>query len=151
MAKAQMVFKKAVKLAKTFTGDWIACMKLALKIIWAVVRKGANKMIELVGSPKQVKWANDIRNKYFESLDHVKTFVEKANWKHVDLSAVYDAVEEDAQAHEWIENLRFLTRSTKTGDALYAQIAGSMIQMVKMNDNISTDAFYTFTEASMKG
>lgn len=39
MTESQKVFKKAVKMAKAFTGDWIARMKLALKIVWKQAKK----------------------------------------------------------------------------------------------------------------
>lgn len=34
------VMKKAVELAKKMEGDWIARMKMALRMAWAIVKKG---------------------------------------------------------------------------------------------------------------
>lgn len=39
MNESQRIFKEAVKMAKSFTGNWIARMKLALKILWKRTRK----------------------------------------------------------------------------------------------------------------
>ncbi len=41
------VMQKAVKLAKKMEGDWIARMKMALKAVWALIKKGAKKMVKV--------------------------------------------------------------------------------------------------------
>lgn len=38
------VMKQAVRLAKTFEGDWQARMKLALKTVWAMIKKEEENM-----------------------------------------------------------------------------------------------------------
>lgn len=40
------VMQKAVELAKKMEGDWIARMALALKMVWALIKKGVKKMAE---------------------------------------------------------------------------------------------------------
>lgn len=40
------VMQKAVALAKKMEGDWIARMKMALKAVWALIKKGVKKMAE---------------------------------------------------------------------------------------------------------
>lgn len=58
------VFKKAHEMTKKIIkkgDDYRATFALALKFVYTTIQKGVNKMVELVGTEKQVKWANDIR------------------------------------------------------------------------------------------
>lgn len=53
----KQVMTKAVAIARTLEGDWIARMKMALKMAWALVKKNTKKTMEEV--------ADMIRNKVY--------------------------------------------------------------------------------------
>lgn len=58
------VFKKAHEITKNIIkkGDsYRETFRLALIFVYSEIKKGVNKMIELKGTEKQIKWANDIR------------------------------------------------------------------------------------------
>lgn len=60
------VFKKAHKITKQIIkkGDsYKATFALVLKFVYSQIKKGMNKLVELKGTEKQVKWAGDIRNR----------------------------------------------------------------------------------------
>ncbi|PUF85771.1 MULTISPECIES: hypothetical protein [unclassified Geobacillus] len=113
------IMKKAVKLAKTFIGDWVARMALALKIVWAEAKKMVKKALpELKGTAKQVAWANDIREKAVAVLDEmVKEYSAKLETsevfsnkddayraeKKVHLIEAFDALLNTTEAKTWIE------------------------------------------------
>ena len=65
------VMKNAVKLAKKMEGDWVARMKMALKTVWALVKKGVKKAMEFIGTEKQIKWAKDIYPKTIERIEKI--------------------------------------------------------------------------------
>lgn len=44
----KQVMIKAVELAKRFEGDWVARMKMALKMAWALIKKSAQRPIEMI-------------------------------------------------------------------------------------------------------
>ncbi|TCS80392.1 hypothetical protein [Tepidibacillus fermentans] len=73
------IMKKAVALAKTMIGDWVARMALALKTVWAEVKKMREKVLPtLKGTEKQVAWANDVRAKLVPIVEKaVDMFVSK--------------------------------------------------------------------------
>lgn len=63
-------FKNAHEITKKIIrkGDsYRATFRLALIFVYSEIKKGVNKLAELKGSEKQVKWANDIRNKIVET------------------------------------------------------------------------------------
>lgn len=151
MTKAQMVFKKAVRLAKTFVGDWNARMKLALRIIWAAVKKGANAMVELTGSKKQISWAEDIRKAFIKVADDVKSQIKLVNGGinnnidqyRIDVDDVFARVLAVKEAHVWIENMKFITRTTKTGYQLVELVGGEMANMLESNVTPSEQSVLT--------
>ena len=56
------VFKKAHEITKNIIrkGDsYRETFRLSLIFVYSQIKKGANKMVELKGSEKQIKWAND--------------------------------------------------------------------------------------------
>ena len=66
------VFKKAHEITKKIIkkGDgYRETFRLALIFVYSEIRKGVNKMIELKGTEKQIKWANDIREKLIEKMN----------------------------------------------------------------------------------
>ena len=74
------VMQRAWKIARDgqrkFGGKVSEYIAEALKIAWALIKKGVQKVIKLVGSEKQVKWAEDIRKKAIEKIDRVIKEVE---------------------------------------------------------------------------
>ena len=65
------VMKNAVKLAKKMEGDWVARMKMALKTVWAMIKKGVKKAMEFIGTEKQIKWAKDIYPNAIAKIEEV--------------------------------------------------------------------------------
>ena len=78
MNKSQL-FSKAHKIAKTVEGDYRARFAYGLTQAWKEF-KGADKMIELKGTEKQVKWANDIRQKLLNDLETCEKSLETYKW-----------------------------------------------------------------------
>ena len=73
MNKSQL-FKEAHKLAKTlFEGAYAVRFSAALKMVYASLKKAACSAVkevkELVGTEKQVKWANDIKSKFLATIE----------------------------------------------------------------------------------
>lgn len=74
MRRAWEIAREGVK---KFGGKVKEYFAQALHMAWAEIKKGVSDMVELQGSEKQVKWANDIRNKAVEMLNDVLAFVTK--------------------------------------------------------------------------
>lgn len=73
MTKSELM-TKATKLAKTFVGDWVARMKLALKVVWAMVKKAEHFVMphfDFKGSEKQIAWANDIVSDFYVNANNL--------------------------------------------------------------------------------
>src|SRR5699024_4826207 len=68
MTKAWEIARKGVE---KFGGKAIEYISESLRIAWAIVKKGGNKMVEMKGSEKQIKWANDINPKEVEAIGEV--------------------------------------------------------------------------------
>lgn len=69
------VFKEAHKITKNIIrkGDnYRATFKLALSFVYSQIKKGVSKMIELKGSEKQIKWANDLRAELVRRIEEMK-------------------------------------------------------------------------------
>ena len=67
------IFKNAHELTKKIikTGDnYRATFRLCLLFVYSHIKKGANKMIKLKGTEKQVKWAEYIRNNIMNYLNN---------------------------------------------------------------------------------
>lgn len=66
------VFKKAHEITKNIIkkGDsYRETFRLALIFVYSQIKKGVNKMVELKGTEKQVKWANDIRKELLSIVE----------------------------------------------------------------------------------
>lgn len=63
------LMSRAHKIAKTLVGDYSARLSMALKMVWAEVKKGVKKMVELIGSEKQIAWAKDIKKDIISMLE----------------------------------------------------------------------------------
>lgn len=58
----KQVFFRAHRMAKRMEGDYKACFAYCLKMQWACFKEATAELPELEGSPKQIAWANDIRD-----------------------------------------------------------------------------------------
>ncbi|EMA6344833.1 hypothetical protein U3450_003889 [Bacillus cytotoxicus] len=127
MAKAWEIAKQGVK---KFGGKVKEYFAIALKMAWAQV-KGGNEVVELKGTEKQVKWANDIREVYFKSIDAVKAEIEKHNKKGLDFSPFFASIENQENASEWISNFQALSYSDNEESTLaeiFENMTKNMIQ-----------------------
>ena len=71
------IFKKAHELTKNIIkkdDSYKATFKLCLSFVYSQVKKGVEKMVELKGTEKQVKWAEDIRKICLDCLNKSLVF-----------------------------------------------------------------------------
>lgn len=73
MKKAHEITKKIIRKGDSYR----ATFRLALSLAHSLIKKGVNKMVELKGSEKQIKWANDIREIMIECLNKSLKFQEE--------------------------------------------------------------------------
>ena len=69
------IFKKAHEVTKKIIkkGDnYRATFKLALSFVYSQIKKGVKTMLELKGTEKQVKWANDLREELVKRIEEKK-------------------------------------------------------------------------------
>ena len=81
------IFKKAHKLTKDIIkkGDnYRATFKLCLSFVYSQLKKGVNKMVELKGTEKQIKWAEDIRMKFIELCDKYELVLIKERYEDME-------------------------------------------------------------------
>ena len=74
------VFKKAHEITQKIIrkGDsYRETFRLALIFVYSEMKKGVNKMVELRGSEKQVKWASDIRERLVSTMSEAINILEK--------------------------------------------------------------------------
>ena len=70
------IMKEAHNLTKKITrkGDsYKATFRICLSYVHSQVKKGVNKMVELKGTEKQVKWALEIRKQVLEVIENART------------------------------------------------------------------------------
>ena len=143
------IMKKAVALAKTMVGDWVARMALALKTVWAEVKKMGEKVLPtLKGTPKQVAWASDIREKAVAALSEmVKEYVAKVEsgeyWSEKDdayrskkkahLLEAFDALLNVDEAKVWIELFGVNYAVSRKGVDRWALVNSFAYDWVKTN------------------
>lgn len=68
MKEAHNLTKKIIKKGDSYR----ATFRLCLSFIYTQIKKGVKKMVELKGSEKQIKWANDIRKELNNILVTIK-------------------------------------------------------------------------------
>jgi cell fate (sporulation/competence/biofilm development) regulator YmcA (YheA/YmcA/DUF963 family) len=73
------VMKRAWEIYRTLEGDRLAKLSFALKQAWSEI-KGGMKMVELKGSEKQIKWANDLREKMNKEIEMWKKAINQTNY-----------------------------------------------------------------------
>ena len=71
MKEAHNLTKKIIRKGDSYK----ATFRICLSFVHSEIRKGENKMVELKGSEKQVKWANDIRENFIVCVNFAKELV----------------------------------------------------------------------------
>ena len=69
MKEAHNLTKKIIRKGDNYR----ATFRICLSFVHSQVRKGINKMVELKGSEKQVKWALEIRKQVLEVIENART------------------------------------------------------------------------------
>lgn len=77
------IFRLAHKYAKRLEGDYSARFAWALKYVYKCIRL-INTKIELKGSPKQIKWASEIRNGFDFKALMFEGFIDYDDYKAFD-------------------------------------------------------------------
>lgn len=132
------LMSRAHKIAKTLIGNYSARLSLALKMVWAEIKKGVNTMVEMVGTEKQVNYAKDLKDavksakeKIFEKMQN-KGFDLK-NPKVVEfleyIKYANDSVQELKDAEMVIRTCKWI--STKTHQAY----SNSTVSFVDLGQN----------------
>ena len=107
----RVVMKRAWEIAregqKKFGGKVKEYFAMALKLAWKEVKKVA---VKLVGSEKQIKWAEDIRKQVIEKMERVIAEVEevyKEKPKKLEFlgeyKAAFEVLKNEEKAAFWIE------------------------------------------------
>src|SRR5690625_4547934 len=111
MTKAWEIARKGVK---KFGGKAIEYISESLRIAWALVKKGGNKMVEMKGSEKQIKWVNDVYQKAIEVIGEViedmKEWTKKKQCRSMSFPAYVEFFEEMKNIDDagfWIENFGY--------------------------------------------
>ena len=137
------VFKKAHEITKNIIrkGDsYRETFRLSLIFVYSQIKKRANKMVELKGSEKQIKWANDIREIMIECLNKSLKFQEdakeyeekrgkqsKIKTRLVNSIKDFIIVVENQESSAWfIENFKCLTSvdRDRAGDIVFEHALG---------------------------
>jgi hypothetical protein len=69
MKEAHNLTKKIIRKGDSYK----ATFRICLSYVHSQVKKGVNKMVELKGSEKQVKWALEIRKQVLEVIENART------------------------------------------------------------------------------
>lgn len=69
MKEAHNLTKKIIRKGDSYK----ATFRICLSFVHSQVKKGVNKMVELKGSEKQIKWALEIRKQVLEVIENVRT------------------------------------------------------------------------------
>ncbi len=137
MKKAHEITKKIIRKGDSYR----ATFRLALSLAHSLIKKGVNKMVELKGSEKQIKWANDIREIMIECLNKSLKFQEedakeyeekrgkqsKIKTRLVNSLKDFIIVVENQESSAWfIENFKCLTSvdRDRAGDIVFEHALG---------------------------
>ena len=112
------VFKKAHEITKKIIrkGDsYRETFRLALIFVHSEIKKGASKMVELKGTEKQVKWANDIREELNNTIDVIKdAIISRKSSKNSEavekIEAIRSNLNNNLEAKFFIENFKGITK-----------------------------------------
>ena len=110
------IMKRAHELAKGMEGDYRARLSLALRIAWKEAKEGMEKELpQLLGSPKQVKWAEDIRSEVLRVLEKCRFIVEQVKPEKMEgrtkkeYQRAKEWAEKTQEAFMFIDRFRFMT------------------------------------------
>lgn len=119
------IFWLAHRYARRLEGNYRARFSWSLRYIYKCIRMINSKSIELKGSPKQIKWATEIRNNFdFKAIlferylddDAYKTFENKILFikliKNVENSSFLIAMDQDTPAYGFRQVVRYLNKKT---------------------------------------
>ena len=73
MKEAHNLTKKIIRKGDSYRETF----RLALIFVYSELKKGVNKMVELKGTEKQVKYANDIKLKLVKTINNAMQELEK--------------------------------------------------------------------------
>lgn len=112
------VMKRAHEIARRMVGPYRARMSIALQISWKEAKEGMEKkeLPQLIGSEKQVKWAEDIRSEVLRVLEKCRFIVEQVKPEKMEerltkkeYQKAKEWVEAQDKAFMFIERFRFMT------------------------------------------
>ena len=107
------IFKKAHKLTKEIIrkGDsYKATFRLCLTFVYSQIKKGVNKMVELKGTEKQIKWANDIRAKFLAYVEIFEEDIKDRNDENIkETQDAINKIKNIDSAKFYIDNMKSLT------------------------------------------
>lgn len=85
-----------------------AAAKFSCKIMgisWKICLKMAKEVVSMIGSEKQVAWANDIKGKAINHLDEMRAKIVATNNKYAPIAIeLIDSIINNESAKWWIEN-----------------------------------------------
>ena len=122
------IFKKAHELTKNIIkkGDnYRATFRLCLSFVYSQVKKGVNKVIELKGTEKQVKWAEDIKAQFNDIVKKYNLIMTKE--KIYSYNCITDA-------KYWINNRKLLARAE--------ELIEKEMYLIKSSCNSSEDHYW---------
>lgn len=103
------VMKKAWEIKKENNENLFS---LCLKMAWSIIRKGVNKVVELVGTEKQVAWAKDIKA---NMINAISRFIE--NNKEDDTTTVKLVIEAAKNIENETSSIWFINNRTLVSES----------------------------------
>lgn len=127
----------------------------SMKIVWNTIKKGVGIMEEMKGTEKQVKWANDIRERVItlqdwvmENTKDVKTSKKRPEAKEIVINEMNEVLNNN-DAKFWIDNFQNI-RGTNDIGYLYDYTRG-MSNVIELNHYSQRNVFVDIVEkASFK-
>lgn len=113
------IMVKAHQMAKKMVGDYSARLALALRTLWANIKKGVNNIVKAIenlagtGSEKQIAWATDIINTTRKKLQNELTYFagreKRENYSYAEIKGkiergIADLENSSYSAKWWIEH-----------------------------------------------
>lgn len=111
MKEAHELTKKIIRKGDSYR----ATFRMCLSFVHSKLKEGSNKMVELVGSEKQVKWANDIREELNNTIDVIKdAIISRKSSKNSEavekIEAIRSNLNNNLEAKFFIENFKSITK-----------------------------------------
>ena len=105
MKDMSMIMREAHRLTKEIKREFPGVnynFQLGICMSYLLKEKGENEMVELQGTEKQVKWANDIREELLKIVNEVEH------------NRLYKAIVEEEKATYFIESFKMMTSKYST-------------------------------------